>query len=328
MVGKLNPNSELPGMSFMDKCRDTVRGKGLRIVFPEGHDDRAVSAAKQLKEENLGEPILLGASSSGGIETHDPSNSPQAQRLAQVFWELRKHKGLSQEQAAEKILEPHYFAALMVREGLADGMVSGLHSETKPFLPAFQVIKMRPGFTKASSVFIMCWPEKTYFYTDCSVNISPDSQTLADIALATADTVRAFSLEPKVALLSFSTRGSATHADVDKVTKALEIAREAAPELKIDGEMQFDAAIIPSVAERKSPGSPVAGQANVFVFPDLDAGNIAYKITERLGGAAAVGPILQGLNKPVNDVSRGCSVQDLVDVSVITAIQALALKSV
>ena len=323
--GELHFDSEPSGMSFMDTCREQVRGKGLRIVFPEGQDERAVAAAKQLKEEGLAVPIVLSASEIAGVETHNPADSPEAERLAKVFWELRKHKGLSEEQAQQKILEPHYFAALMVREGLADGMVSGLRSETKPFLPAFQVIKMRPGFSKASSVFIMCWPDKTYFYTDCSVNISPDSQTLADIALATADTVKAFSLEPKVAFLSFSTQGSAKHADVDKVTKALEIARQAAPELKLDGEMQFDAATVPSVAERKYPGSEVAGHANVFVFPDLDAGNIAYKITERLGGASAVGPILQGLNKPVNDVSRGCSVQDLVDVSVITAVQALAL---
>lgn len=313
-------------MSFMEKCRDLVRGKNKRIVFPEGQDERAVAAAKQLKAEGLGVPIVLGAGPIEGIETRDPASDPERAQLAKVFYELRKHKGLTEEQAAQKVLEPHFFGALLVKQGLADGMVSGLRSETKPFLPAFQIIKMRAGFSRASSVFIMCWPDKTYFYADCSVNISPDSQTLSDIALATADTVRAFSLEPKVAFLSFSTRGSAEHADVDKVTQALALAKAAAPELQVDGEMQFDAATIPSVAERKYPGSKVAGQANVFIFPDLDAGNIAYKITERLGGAAAVGPILQGLNKPVNDVSRGCSVQDLVDVSVITGCQALALE--
>jgi len=187
---------------------------------------------------------------------------------------------------------------------------------------------MRQDVTRASSVFIMCWPDKTYFYADCSVNIDPDPETLASIALATADTVKGFNIEPKVAFLSFSTQGSADHRRVDKVTEALEIARNLRPDLALDGEMQFDAAILPSVAARKYPSSQVAGQANVFIFPDLDSGNIAYKITERLGGAAAVGPILQGLNKPVNDVSRGCSVQDLVDVSVITGVQALALNTV
>jgi phosphate acetyltransferase len=313
-------------MSFMETCRDLVRGRELRIVYPEGHDQRAVDAALQMSKEKLGAPIVLGCGPIDGVETHDPAQHPERERLASVCLELRKHKGMTEEQAAELTLKPHFFAALMVREGLADGMVSGLHSETKPFLPAFQMIKMRKGFSRASSVFIMCWPDKTYFYADCSVNIDPDPETLASIALATADTVKALGHEPKVAFLSFSTRGSADHARVDKVTEALKIAKAAEPDLAMDGEMQFDAAILPSVAKRKCPGSPVGGEANVFIFPDLDSGNIAYKITERIGGAAAVGPILQGLNKPVNDVSRGCSVQDLVDVGVITGVQALALK--
>ena len=314
-------------MSFMDSCRDAVRGEGLRIVYPEGVDERAPAAAKQLQSEDLGKAIVLGASGVEGVETRDPATDSDRERLIDAFFELRKHKGISREQAAQIATQPHYYAALMVREGLADGMVSGLRSETKPFLPAFQVIKMRKGVSRASSVFIMCWPDKTYFYSDCSVNIDPDSQTLADIAVATADTVKAFNLQPKIAFLSFSTRGSAEHARVDKVLKALELAKAAEPDLVMDGEMQFDAAILPNVAERKCPGSPVAGQANVFIFPDLDAGNIAYKVTERLGGAAAIGPILQGLNKPVNDVSRGCSVQDFVDVSVITGMQALATRA-
>ncbi|MFA7481781.1 MAG: phosphate acetyltransferase [Vulcanimicrobiota bacterium] len=313
-------------MSFMETCRQSVRGRNLRIVYPEGHDERAVAAARQLAAQDLGVPIVLGSDPIEGVETHDPASHPQAGRLAEVCLELRRHKGMTEEQACELVKQPHFLGALMVREGLADGMVSGLRSETKPFLPAFQMVKMRPGMSKASSVFIMCWPDKTYFYADCSVNIDPDPETLASIAIATADTVKALGHEPRIAFLSFSTRGSAEHTRVDKVTRALQLAREQAPHLIMDGEMQFDAAILPSVAERKSPGSAVAGQANVFIFPDLDAGNIAYKITERLGGASAVGPILQGLNKPVNDVSRGCSVQDLVDVSVITGLQAMAGK--
>jgi phosphate acetyltransferase len=317
------PNS--PAMSFMETSRDLVRGRGMRIVFPEGHDQRAVDAARQLSEEKLGVPILLGSGPVDGIETHDPAKHPEKDRLAAVCLELRKHKGMTDEQAARLVQKPHFLGALMVREGLADGMVSGLHSETKPFLPAFQIVKMRKGFSRASSVFIMCWPDKTYFYADCSVNIDPDPETLASIALATADTVKALGHEPKIAFLSFSTKGSAEHTRVDKVTEALKIAKAAAPDLAMDGEMQFDAAILPTVAAKKCPGSPIGGAANVFIFPDLDSGNIAYKITERIGGAAAVGPILQGLNKPVNDVSRGCSVQDLVDVSVITGVQALAL---
>lgn len=311
-------------MSFMENCRNKVRGRGLRIVYPEGQDERAVAAALQMKREDLGTPILLGAPPQEGIEVRDPATDSERERLIAAFFELRKHKGISQEQAAQIATLPHFYAALMVREGLADGMVSGLSSDTKPFLPAFQVIKLRKGVSRASSVFIMVWPDKTYFYADCSVNIAPDSETLSAIALATAQTAQAFGIEPKVAFLSFSTRGSAKHALVDHVSKAVELTKAAAPELCVDGEMQFDAAILPSVGERKAPGSPVAGQANVFIFPDLDAGNIAYKITERLAGAAAVGPILQGLNHPINDVSRGCSVQDLVDVGVISGVQALA----
>lgn len=301
----------------MESCREKVRGRNLRIVYPEGVEERAVKAAEQFNSEGLGEAIVL----------NDVTSRPEFEKYVENFMELRKHKGCTRDQAVECMSQPHYFGAMMVREGLAHGMVSGLRSETKPFLPAFQVVKMRKGFSRASSVFVMCWPDRTFFYADCSVNIDPDSQTLASIAVATAQTVKAFGLEPRVAFLSFSTRGSAEHARVDKVTEALRLAREQAPDIAMDGEMQFDAALLPSVAERKYPGSEVAGQANVFIFPDLDAGNIAYKITERLGGAAAVGPILQGLNKPVNDVSRGCSVQDLVDVGVITGVQALACEA-
>jgi phosphate acetyltransferase len=236
---------------------------------------------------------------------------------------LRRHKGVTAEQAASKSALPHYHAALMVHAGDADGFVSGLESATKPFLPAFEIIKLREGASRASSVFIMVWPDRVLFYADCSVNIAPDAALLAAIGRATAATARSFGIEPRVAFLSFSTRGSAEGPEVDRVREAVARARAAEPGLAIDGEMQVDAAIVPGVAARKCPDSPLRGEANVLVFPDLNAGNIAYKITERLAGAAAIGPILQGLRRPVNDVSRGCSAQDLADVGVITAVQAI-----
>jgi phosphate acetyltransferase len=203
-------------------------------------------------------------------------------------------------------------------------MVSGLNSETKPFLPSFQIIKVAEGYKRVSSVFIMTWPDKTYLYADCSVNISPDAEALAEIGRATAASARVFGLEPRVAFLSFSTRDSAQDASIDRMKEAVALLRKVEPKLLVDGEMQFDAATVPDIAQRKSPDSPIEGNANVFIFPDLNAGNIAYKITERLGGAAAIGPILQGLRKPVNDVSRACTVQDLADVATITALQSMA----
>jgi len=227
------------------------------------------------------------------------------------------------EAARERAALPHYFGALMIRGGDAAGLVSGLNSETKPFVPAFEVVKLRPGYKRASSVFIMAWPERVLFYSDCSVNIAPDAATLAEIGRATAATARAFGFTPKVAFLSFSTRGSAEHESIDRVKEAVALARAAEPGLDVDGEMQFDAAFVPAVARKKCPDSPLRGEANVMIFPDINAGNIAYKMTERLAGASAIGPIMQGLNKPMNDVSRGCSVQDLADVAVITAAQAL-----
>jgi phosphate acetyltransferase len=322
---------------FMDEMRARVRDKGVRVVYPEGLEERALRAAALLRNQGLLAPILLGPADAlrqratalgielAGIEVHDPATDAFAANYASAYFELRKHKGISLEAAREKVRLPHYYGALMVRAGAAAGMVSGLDSATKPFLPAFEVVKMAEGFGRASSLFVMSWPDKTLFYADCSVNMAPDAQALAEIGRATAATVRSFGHEPRVAYLSFSTRDSARHESVDRVKQAVALVRAAEPGLVVDGELQFDAAYLTSVARKKAPDSPFAtAPANVFLFPDLNAGNIAYKITERLAGAAAIGPILQGLRKPVNDVSRGCSFQDLADVAVITAAQALA----
>jgi phosphate acetyltransferase len=322
-------------MGFMDDVRARVKGRAVRIVLPEGLEERAQRAAALLRDQDLARPILLGpvaavraqAASLGlaldGMEIVDPRTDMTHAEYASAYHEIRKHKGMTPEGARERAALPHYFGALMLRAGDAAGLVSGLNSETKPFVPAFEVVKLRAGYKRASSVFIMAWPERVLFYADCSVNIAPDAFTLAEIGRATAATARAFGFVPKVAFLSFSTRGSAEHESIDRVKEAVALARAAEPGLEVDGEMQFDAAFVPAVAKKKCPDSPLRGEANVFVFPDINAGNIAYKITERLAGASAIGPIMQGLNKPMNDVSRGCSVQDLADVAVITAAQAL-----
>ncbi|MGE0454131.1 MAG: phosphate acetyltransferase [Vicinamibacteria bacterium] len=323
-------------MAFMDDVRDKVRGKARRVAYPEGLEERALRAAALLAAGDLARPILIGpeaalrekAAALGvsleGVAVCDPTRDPRRARYASAYHELRKHKGVSPEAAAERVSLPHFFAALMLREGDADGFVSGLDSQTKPFIPAFEVVKMREGYSRVSSVFVMTWPERVLFYADCSVNIAPDAATLAEIGRATAASARAFGHEPRVAFLSFSTRDSAADASIDRVKQAVALCRAAEPGLLVDGELQFDAAFVPAVAAKKCADSPLAGRANVFVFPDLNAGNIAYKISERLAGAAAIGPILQGLRKPVNDVSRGCSVQDLADVGTITALQSLA----
>ena len=323
-------------MSFMEDVYDKVKGRGARVVYPEGLEERALRAARLLRDRDLVVPVLIGPEKAirakaeelgvglDGIELRDPASDPRRKDFEAEYRELRKHKGMTPEKAAERVALPHFFGALAVRAGEAAGMVSGLDSATKPFIPAFEIVKMRAGMKRASSVFVMAWPDKVYFYADCSMNIAPDAETLAEIGRATAQSARDFGFEPKVAFLSFSTRDSAKDVSIDKVKEAVALVRQAEPTLLVDGEMQFDAAIVPAVAQKKCPGSPLEGRANVFVFPDLNAGNLAYKITERLAGASAIGPIFQGLNKPVNDVSRGCSVQDLADVAVITAVQSLA----
>jgi phosphate acetyltransferase len=326
-------------MSFMDDVYAKVKGKGGRVIYPEGIEERALRAAGWLRDRGLVVPVLVGpagavrekAAALGvrleGIEVRDPATDSRRAAFEEEYLELRRHKGVTPEIARERAGLPHYFAALAVRAGEASGFVSGLNSETKPFLPAFEIVRMRAGFKRASSVFVMAFPDEVYFYADCSMNIAPDAETLAEIGRATAGSARAFGYEPRVAFLSFSTRDSAKDASIDRVKEAVGLVRKAEPDLVVDGELQFDAAILPEVAKKKCPDSPLQGRANVFVFPDLNAGNIAYKITERLGGARAIGPIFQGLNQPVNDVSRGCSVQDFADVAAITALQALGAAS-
>ena len=324
---------------FLESMRKIVQGKGKRIVYPDGHEERAIRAAAFLLEKNLAKPILLGNKNDtehlaqylnidiSRINLCDPETDPNLAKYANDYYQLRKHKGITQSQALMKTKLPHYFGALMVADGVADGMVSGLTSETKPFLPAFEIIKLKPQYKRASSLFVLEWPERLLFFADCAVNIDPDAKALAEIAQATAQTVRMFGYQPRVAFLSFSTHGSGKGALVDKIKEATQLAKQECSDVIIDGEVQFDTALLPHVAKRKAPDSPFVEQgANVFIFPDLNCGNIAYKISERLAKAIATGPILQGLNFPVNDVSRGCAYEDLANVAVLTAAQACLEK--
>jgi len=316
--------------------RRRVRGKGKRIVYPEGAEERAVQAAAHVRDQNWAKPILLGNRTEiekvaqenklnlDGITIIDPASDANFSSYVDEYYELRKHKGTTKEDALKKVKATNYFGALMVHRNEADGMVSGLNSETKPFIPAFEIIKLKEGFKRASSMFVLEWPERLLFFADCAVNIDPDAQTLSDIAHATAQTVRGFGYEPRIAFLSFSTRDSAKSPLVDKVKEATRLAKIELPDCIMDGEVQFDAALLPSVAKKKAKDSPfVEYGANVFIFPDLNCGNIAYKISERLGNAVATGPILQGLNKPINDISRGSSFEGLANVTVLTAAAAV-----
>ncbi|MBC7327457.1 phosphate acetyltransferase [bacterium] len=333
-------------MNPMMRLKEIVKTQKQRIVLPEGNDDRVLKAARKATDEGLAEIVLLGdedeicklARDIGvtleGIEIINPSKSPKLPEYANVLYELRKQKGLTPEEAWNLASSYLYYGVLMVHQGDADGEVSGAtHPTSDTVRPALQVIKCAPGTEIASAFFAMIVPDCPYgeegffLFADSGMVIDPTPPELAQIAISTADTMKnLFSYEPRVAMLSFSTKGSASHPLVDEVVEATRIAKERRPDIILDGELQVDAAIIPWIAERKAPGSPVGGKANVLIFPDLNAGNIAYKLVQRLAKAEAYGPILQGLRKPVNDLSRGCSADDIVNVIIITAAQAIAGK--
>ena len=328
-------------MAFIDKIKELAKQNKKRIVLPESMDRRTFEAAAEVLKDGIADLIIIGSkeevekNSEGlditGATIVDPATNPKTAEYIDLLVELRKAKGMTKEAATDLLMKEYmFYACIMVKAGDADGVVSGAcHSTANTLKPALQIIKTKPGTKLVSAFFLMEVPNcelgenGTFVFGDCGLNQNPNPEELAAIAVSSAESFKALvGVEPKVAMLSHSTKGSAKHADIDKVAEATKLAKEMAPELNIDGELQADAAIVPSVGASKAPGSNVAGAANVLIFPDLDAGNIGYKLVQRLAKAEAYGPMCQGIAKPVNDLSRGCSAKDIVGVIAITAVQA------
>jgi phosphate acetyltransferase len=328
-------SSSVTPLMFQHDLMSRARARRRHIVLPEGTEERVLRAAEIMRLRDVVDITLLGnpaaieekitalGLSLGGVKIIDPATSELRVDFGQTYFELRKHKGISPQMALDAMTDVSYFGTMMVHRGIADGMVSGaVHTTQHTIRPALEFIRTRPGCSIVSSVFFMCLPDQVLVYGDCAINPDPDAEQLAHIAISSAETARSFGIEPRVAMLSYSTGESGKGADVDKVKEATRIARQLRPDLRLEGPIQYDAAVDPEVAKVKLPGSEVAGRATVFIFPDLNAGNNAYKAVQRAANAVAIGPVLQGLNKPVNDLSRGALVPDILNTIAITAIQA------